>query len=160
MKKRAFTIVELLMASGIFFMILVMGMSIISLITSTLYNGQTESGNRSNLNDVIFYITREIQSAEEIKITDSGKTIEIKQRGCGDLSLTYSFCEHYPTGYLAFGDKRLLDVDFDKSKIEHDGNKITISIAIVKNDTELNQRAKVVSFSVKPRSESVEVEVT
>ena len=42
-KKRAFTLVETLMSSGIFGMIALIGLSVISLMTWTLFSGQIES---------------------------------------------------------------------------------------------------------------------
>ena len=54
MKKKAFTLLEVLFASSIFSMILVIGLSVISMMSSSLYDGQTEETNRSEFNDIIF----------------------------------------------------------------------------------------------------------
>lgn len=95
MKKKAFTLLEVLFASSIFSMILVIGLSVISMMSSSLYDGQTEETNRSEFNDIIFYLTREIQSAEKIKIEDDGKTVMIKQHGTDGYSIRYSLVDDY-----------------------------------------------------------------
>ena len=86
-KKRAYTLIETLMSSGIFAMLAVIGLASVSLITWTLYSGQTENTNRSSLNETVYFLTREIQSAEAIKISDGGKVLEIKERG--DFGICY-----------------------------------------------------------------------
>ena len=100
MKKKAFTLLEVLFASSIFSMILVIGLSVISMMSSSLYDGQTEETNRSEFNDIIFYLTREIQSAEKIKIEDDGKTVKIKQHGTDGYNMRYSWVDDYPAGYM------------------------------------------------------------
>lgn len=150
-KKHAFTIVETLMSAGIFSMIIVMGISIAALITWLLFTGQTEYVNRADLNETIYYITREIQSAESVKISMSGKIIEIKERGSSDYNLRYSLVENYPVDYLAFNDKRLLDIDNDNSRFCTENGMIKIQLSIVKNNIETNQRGKEIEIAVKPR---------
>ena len=150
-KKPAFTLPELLMASGIFGMILAAGMSLIALMTANLYDGQIESTNRTSLNETIFYLTREIQSAEKVVVKDSGKTLEVTQRG-SQRPLRYSICAHYPVGYLAFSDKRQLDVDYEKSMFAVQGNTLLVTLGVLKNNVEPDQRAQVISFHITPRS--------
>lgn len=151
-KKKAFTLIETLISSGIFGAIAVIGISVISLITFTLFSGQIESSNRSNLNETIYYLTREVQSAESIRITDGGKCLEIKERGKSGYNLKYSIVESYPADYLAFKDKRLLDVDADTSDFSFENGILKVELGTVKNHIETNQRQKPIVFTVKPRS--------
>lgn len=154
-KKRAFTLVETLMSSGIFGMIALIGLSVISLMTWTLFSGQIESTNRSSLDETVYYITREIQSAEKIKITDSGKTLQIKERGSSGYNLKYSITEGYPSDYLAFGDRRMIDITADESGFTYENGILEVEIKTVKNNIETNQRRKPFSVSVRPRCECV-----
>ena len=154
-KKRAFTLVETLMSSGIFGMIALIGLSVISLMTWTLFSGQIESTNRSSLDETVYYITREIQSAEKIKITDGGKTLQIKERGSSGYNLKYSITEGYPSGYLAFGDRRMIDIAADESCFTYENGILEVELKTVKNNIETNQRRKPFSVSVRPRCECV-----
>ena len=77
-KKSAYTIIEMLFSSTIFGMLAVIGLSAVTLISWTLFTGQTEGTNRTTLNETVYYITREVQSAEGIRISDGGKCLEIK----------------------------------------------------------------------------------
>ena len=154
-KKRAFTLVETLMSSGIFGMIAVIGLSVISLMTWTLFSGQIESTNRSSLDETVYYITREIQSAEKIKITDGGKTLQIKERGSSGYNLKYSITEGYPSDYLAFGDRRMIDISANESCFTYENGILEVELKTVKNNIETNQRRKPFSVSVRPRCECV-----
>ena len=155
MKKKAFTLLEVLFASSIFSMILVIGLSVSSMMTNSLFDGQIEETNRSELNDIIFYLTREIQSAEKVKITDEGKTVMIKQHGMDGYSLVYSFIDDYPTGQLSFNGKKMIDVDYSESLFRIDGSCIYAEISVLKNSIEPEQRGKKMSFSIMPRSNAV-----
>ena len=152
-KKRAFTLVETLMSSGIFGMIMVMGLSIVTLVTWLLFSGQIESTNRSDLNETMYYMVREIQSAEAVRLTDDGKTIEIKERGSSGYNLKYSMVENYPVDYLAFKDKRLLDIDADNSVFLLENGLVKMKLTIVKNNLETNQQGRQIEIAVKPRCE-------
>ncbi len=151
-KKEAFMLTETLISSGIFSMIALIGISVISLITFTLFSGQTESTNRSNLNETIFYLTREVQSAEGIRITEDGKCLEIKGRGRSGYNLKYSISEGYPSDYLAFNNKRLFDIDAETSRFCFENGLLRIELGTVKNNIEVNQREMPFVVTVKPRS--------
>ena len=155
MKKRAFSLLEVLFASSIFSMILVIGMSVVSMMSESLFDGQKEETNRSEFNDIVFYLTREIQSAEKIKIEDDGKTIKIKQHGTDGYNLEYSFIEHYPTGYMSFNDRKIIDIDYAESLFQIDGNCVNVKISVVKNSIEPGQRGRKMSFKIMPRSNAV-----
>ena len=150
-KKRAFTLIETLLSSGIFSMIMILGLSISTLVTWLLFTGQMESTNRTALNETMYYIVREIQSAEAIRIAEDGKTLEMKERGSSGYHLKYSLIEHYPVDYLAFQDKRLLDIEAENSSFSLDNGTVKIQLSIVKNNLETNQQGKTVEFAVKPR---------
>ena len=103
----------------------------------------------------MYYITREIQSAEKIKITDSGKTLQIKERGSSGYNLKYSITEGYPSDYLAFGDRRMIDIADDESGFTYENGILEVELKTVKNNIETNQRRKPFSVSVRPRCECV-----
>ncbi len=155
MKKKAFTLLEVLFASSIFSMILVIGLSVTSMMSSSLYDGQIEETNRSEFNDIVFYLTREIQSAEKIKIEDDGKTVMIKQHGTDGYNMRYSLVDDYPTGYMSFNDKKIIDIDFDESKFYLDSDCVNVEISVVKNSIVPGQRGKKMSLTIKPRSNAI-----
>lgn len=155
MKKKAFTLLEVLFASSIFSMILVIGLSVTSMMSSSLYDGQIEETNRSEFNDIIFYLTREIQSAEMIKIEDDGKTVMIKQHGTDGYNMRYSLVDAYPTGYMSFNDKKIIDIDYDESKFYLDSDCVNVEISVVKNSIVPGQRGKKMSLKIKPRSNAI-----
>lgn len=155
MKKKAFTLLEVLFASSIFSMILVIGLSVTSMMSSSLYDGQIEETNRSEFNDIVFYLTREIQSAEKIKIEDDGKTVMIKQHGTDGYNMRYSLVNDYPTGYMSFNDKKIIDIDFDESKFYLDSDCVNVEISVVKNSIVPEQRGKKMSLKIKPRSNAI-----
>lgn len=155
MKKKAFTIVETLFSSAVFGMLALIGLSAVALISWTLFTGQTEGTNRTTLNETIYFITREVQSAEGIKISEDGKCLEIKERGSSGYNLKYSIVESYPADYLAFKDKRLLDIDAEDSMFLFEDDLLKLSLDTVKNDVEVNQRKKNFEISILPRSSCV-----
>ena len=136
-------------------MLAVIGLSAVTLISWTLFTGQMEMTNRTNLNETVYFITREVQSAEGIKISDDGKCLEIKERGSSGYNIKYSIVESYPADYLAFKDKRLIDVDADESEFLFEDGLLKVSLGTVKNDTEENQRKKDFELMVLPRSNCV-----
>lgn len=154
-KKKAFTIVETLFSSSVFGMVVVIGLSVISLISWTLYTGQAESTTRTTLSETIYFITREIQSAEGIKITENGKCIEIKENGSSGYNLKYSIVEAYPTDYLAFKNKILVYIDASESEFSFETNLLKLKLATVKNNIEPKQRNNEVEISILPRSNCV-----
>jgi len=154
-KKKAFTIVETLFSSAVFGMLALIGLSAVALISWTLFTGQTEGTNRTTLNETIYFITREVQSAEGIKISEDGKCLEIKERGSSGYNLKYSIVESYPADYLAFKDKRLLDIDAEDSIFLFEDDLLKLSLDTVKNDVEVNQRKKNFEISILPRSSCV-----
>ena len=154
-KKRAFTLVETMFSSAIFGMIAVIGISAVALISWSLFTGQSEATNRSSFNETVYFITREVQSAEGIRITDAGKSLEIKERGSTRYNLKYTITESYPTDYLAFKDKKLLDIEAQKSEFIFEDGILKISLGTVKNDVEVNQREKIFEVSILPRSNCI-----
>ena len=154
-KKSAYTIIEMLFSSTIFGMLAVIGLSAVTLISWTLFTGQTEGTNRTTLNETVYYITREVQSAEGIRISDGGKCLEIKERGSSGYNLKYSIVESYPVDYLAFKDKRLIDIDADESEFLFEDGLLKLNLGTVKNDVEENQRKRDFEISVLPRSNCI-----
>ncbi|NLB80088.1 MAG: hypothetical protein GX800_00390, partial [Clostridiaceae bacterium] len=123
------------------------------------FDSQIESSNRTNLNDTIFYLTREIQSAEGVIISSNGKKMKINQRGSEDYSLGYTITENYPVDYLAFKGKRLINIEYDGSSFSFSSKGIVVTLQIVKNNIELNQSPQEICFEVAPRSESVVLKI-
>ena len=154
-KKKGFTLPEMLLACTMLAVITLSSISVIKMMSGSLFTSQIESDNRVRLSETIFYITREIQSAEGIKISKGGKKLEIKQHGSSEYSLCYEIKEGYPTGELAFKNKRMLDVDFNKSKFETEYGKVTITLSVVENNTDVNQRSKTMILETVPRVEAV-----
>lgn len=153
--KKAFTIAETLLSVGVMSMLAAIGLSVTVMMTSSLYDGQTEETNRSNLSGCIFYLTREIQSAEMIHIFDGGKGLEIKEEGADGYNIQYTFEKGYPTDSFCFGGRRMFDVEYAGSRFERLGNSVKITIKTVKNSTETNQRSTPFELIVSPRNDAV-----
>jgi prepilin-type N-terminal cleavage/methylation domain-containing protein len=157
--KSGFTLVETLIVSSIMGMVLLIGSGIVSAVSSTIYNGQTESSGRISLSDNIYYLTRELQSAEAVTVSADGKLLKIKQRGSSDYSLEYEIKENYPVSYFCFKDKNMFAVDYESSLFAIDGKSISVKLAIFKNNAEPNQMPQITTVYVTPRSETAILEV-
>jgi prepilin-type N-terminal cleavage/methylation domain-containing protein len=157
-RRNAFTLVEVLLASCILAVILMVGLSVMMLCVNTLYDGQIESKNRINLMDNIYFITREIQSAEAIKVSYDGKGLKIKQFGSSDYSLVYSITKKHPTSEFCFKGKKMFDVSYETSNFIVDGNKIKLYLSLYKNDLDLKSVPKIIEFEVTPRSANIMIE--
>lgn len=155
-KKKGFTLIETLMSAGMLSFIVTIGLSILALITWTLYTGQIEGTARSNLNETVYYLTRELQSAESIKISQNGKVLQIKERGRSEYNLQYTIVENYPVDYFAFKGKRLLDVKAEESIFLMESGSVTIKLSVVKNNLDINQTNKKIELTVSPRCEVFE----
>mgnify|MGYP002582307126 CR=1 FL=1 len=155
-KKKGFTLIETLMSAGMLSLIVTIGLSILALITWTLYTGQMEGTARSNLNETVYYLTRELQSAESIKISQNGKVLQIKERGRSEYNLQYTIVENYPVDYFAFKGKRLLDVKAEESIFLMESGSVTIKLSVVKNNLDINQTNKKIELTVSPRCEVFE----
>lgn len=158
MRKKGFTMVEILITSSIMGLIMFLSFSLMWLMTTTLYDGETERHNRSNMTDNIYYITREIQSAEAIKVSADLKTLKIKQRGSSDYSLVYSVVNGIPTGGFYFKSKKMLDLDYAQSKFEIDEKTVVITLAVYKNNLDFNAKPQIMKLEVVPRSNEVSME--
>lgn len=154
-KKKGFTLPEMLLACTMLAVITLSSISVIAMMSGSLFTSQIESENRLSLSETVFYLTREIQSAEGVKISSSGKKLEIKQHGSSGYNLCYEIKEGYPTGELAFKDKKMLDVDFIESKFETTDGKVTITLSILENSTDVNQRGRSMVIEAVPRAEAV-----
>lgn len=154
-KKRGFTMPEMLLACTILAVITLSAVSVMGMMTGSLFTSQIESENRTSLSETVFYLTREIQSAEGVRISDAGKKLEIKEGGSGEFNLCYEIKDEYPAGILAFKDKRMLDVNFADSNFEAVDGKVMITLSVVKNNTDVNQRGKPVVIEAVPRAEAV-----
>ena len=129
MRKKAFTLIETLIASLILSMIGIICVSQIQLMSYTLYDSQKESSDRSSLNEFIFYITREIESAERLKVSADSKTLKIQETGYDDFNLVYSVNEGYPKDELLLNGTKILDIDYENSSFLKDGSMVIISVS-------------------------------
>lgn len=154
-KKKGFTLPEMLLACTMLAVITLSSISVIAMMSGSLFTSQIESENRLSLSETVFYLTREIQSAEGVKISESGKKLEIKEHGSGEYNLCYEIKEDYPAGELAFKGKKMLDVDFTDSKFESADGKVMVTLSVVKNNTDVNQRGKPMIIEAVPRAEAV-----
>ena len=152
-KKRGFTLVETLFAFTILGMVAAIGLSAMSGISTILYEGQTESRNRRILSDNIFYITREIQSAEAVMLSADGKVMKIKQHGSGGFTLEYEIRDGSPTGTFNFKGKKMFDVDYEQSCFLCENERICLKLAVYKNNLSYNQTPQVYTLEVAPRTE-------
>lgn len=157
MKKRAFTVIELLLATTVFSFVFLIGFSQVYLMSETLYTTQTENTNRDSLSEVVFFLTREIQSAEKIKI--SQKKLEICESGNEEYNLCYEFVDGYPTDSLNFKGKKMIDVKSDACGFSKSGNDVVVKIATVKNSVDVNQTPKVMEIRITPRQSNISWEV-
>lgn len=158
-RKKGFTLIEVLVAGSIMSMAVMAGISIMVLCSSTLFAGQLETGNRAKLYDNIYYITREVQSAEGIRVSSDGKKLQIKQIGSSGYNLEYSIQNRTPTAELRFNDKKILDVVYEKCRFSIEGNSIKLDLALYKNNLDFNQIPEIVSFEITPRSHDTILEV-
>lgn len=159
MRKTGFTLVEMLIASSIISMVCLIGISIISTVSTTIYSGQTEMSGRISLSDNVYFLTRELQSAEAVLVSADGKRIKIKQRGSSDYSLEYEIKNEYPVGYFTFKGKSMFAVDYESSVFVIDEKSISVELALLKDSITPNQMPQITSFYVTPRSETVVLEV-
>ena len=157
--RKGFTLVETLIASSIISMVLLVGIGIINAVSTTIYSGQTEMSGRISLSDNVYYLTRELQSAEAVLVSADGKRVKIKQRGSSGYSLEYEIKDEYPVGCFTFKDKKMFAVDYESSYFEIDGKGISIGLEILKDRVTPNQIPQITRFYVTPRSETIILEV-
>ena len=157
--KKAFTLIEILIAFGIMSMILIAGITVMQMMTQTLYDGQTESRNRINLTDNIYYMTREIQSAESVQVSADCKVLKIKQRGSSGYGMEYSIINGAPVGSLDFNSKPMLHLNYEQSKFELSGNMVKVTLAIYKTNLDYKAKSKIIIFEASPRNNGTNLEV-
>lgn len=154
-KKNGFTLPEMLFACTMLAVITLSSVLAIKVTSHLLFTGQTETENRTNLSETLFYLTREIQSAEVVRISKSGKKLEIKLHGSSRYNICYEIKSGYPNGALYFKEKRLLDINYESSKFEITGGRIMITFSVVNNNTDVNSRGKNMITEAVPRTEAV-----
>ena len=57
--------------------------------------------------------------------------------------------------YLAFKDKRLIDIEADESIFSFEDDMLKLSLGTVKNDVETDQRQNKFEISILPRSDCI-----
>ncbi|MDD4700531.1 MAG: hypothetical protein PHV07_09845 [Oscillospiraceae bacterium] len=158
MKRKAFTLPEILISGCIMTFVMLIGIGIMGAVSKTVFNGQTESKNRISFSDNIYYLSREIQSAEKIKISYDKKILQIKQQGSSNY-LKYEIKNDTPTSFLSFQGKKMFNVDYDKSSFDKNGMSVIVTLSVLKNDRESKQTPQPEVVHITPRSGNSIVEV-
>lgn len=144
MKKKAFTLTEVLVSSFSVSLILIICLALMRTSSVTLTGEFINADNRRAVEENVSYITREIQSAEKMSIENSGKVLRIRKVGTsqGDdgntYTIKYEIKDGYPCGglYITSGggtEKKLMDVDYENSKFT--SNKDSMEIGFTSNET-------------------------
>lgn len=121
--KAAFTITEVLVATISISLIITMCCAMMSTMSSTVVSEYNNVDNRDALYSNLSYITREIQSAEAVKLSNGGKKISIRQKGTDfdEYTVNYEIKDGEPFGGLYIsgrsgGDgKKIMDLDYTGS---------------------------------------------
>lgn len=151
MKRAGFTLPEVLVSTSIIGIILLCSISLMALVSSALFDSQTEARNRSNLADNVYYITREIQSADSVKLSADNKTLWIRQRGTSAYTLVYTIKDGIPTGSFCFQDQKMMDVDYQQSTFQVMDETLQIVLAVYKTDLEYGGEPKRIVMNIMPR---------
>ena len=158
MKRKAFTLPEILISGCIMAFVMLIGIGIMGAVSKTVFSGQTESKNRISFSDNIYYLSREIQSAEKIKISYDKKILQIKQQGSSNY-LKYEIKNDNPVSSFCFQNKKMFDVDYEKSNFDKNGISVIVTIATLKNDKENKQTPQTEVIHITPRCGGSIVEV-
>lgn len=151
--KKGFTIIELIISIAVSCSVVAVILSVSYIITHTLYTGQISMQSRSDISYYMFYLTREIQSAEKIKISD--KRLQIMQAGDSDYTLDYKIVENGEFDELVLNNKKIAVINYDESIFSEDDGIIKINLAVLDNNVDYNGIERMVTFSVSPRTENV-----
>lgn len=151
--KKGFTIIELIISIAVSCSVVAVILSVSYIITHTLYTGQISMQSRSDISYYMFYLTREIQSAEKIKISD--KRLQIMQAGDSDYTLDYKIVENSEFDELVLNNKKIAVINYDESIFSEDDGIIKINLAVLDNNVDYNGIERMVTFSVSPRTENV-----
>ena len=147
MKKKAFTLTEVLVSSLSVSLIMIICLALMRTSSLTLTGEFINSDNRRAIEENVSYITREIQSAEKMSIEDNGKVLRIRKVGTSEgdtgassdrYTIKYEIKDGDPCGglYITSGggsEKKLMDVDYENSNFS--GNKDSIDINFTSDET-------------------------
>lgn len=154
--KRGFTIIELIISLAVFGSVLAIILSVTYAMAHTLYTGQIEMQSRSDVSYYMFYLTREIQSAEKIKVSD--KRLQIMQAGDSYYTLDYKLNEKGEFDELVLNGKKIAVINYDDSNFSKNANLIKIKLAVLENNVDYNGNQRIITFSASPRADNVIVE--
>ena len=118
--KSAFTIVEVLVATISISLIISLCCAMMATMSNTVVSEYNNVDNRDSLYDNLSYITREIQSAEAVKLSNGGKKISIRQKGTDfdEYTVNYEIKDGEPFGGLYISGKsggegkKIMDLDY------------------------------------------------
>ena len=135
--KRAFTLTEVLIAMTSVSMIIMLCYAMLSTTSKTIVSEYNNVDNRDALYSNINYITREIQSAEAIKVMNNGKELHIRQVGTDsdDYTIRYEIREGNPFGALYISNtdgsnsSKLMDIVYETSKFDANSGREEIGFS-------------------------------
>lgn len=156
MYNKGFTLMETIISLVILAAITLIIMPLTYETTHMVYTSQIEVQERNDISYYIFYLTREIQSAEKIKISD--KELQIMQTGDNDYTLKYCIKENGEFDELYLNDKKLAVVDYDKCFFKTNDKCITVALAVPENNIDYGSIQRMITFSVFPRKDKVIVQ--
>ena len=121
--KVAFTVSEVLVATVSISLIITMCCAMMSTMSGTVLSEYNNVDNRDSMYSNLNYITREIQSAEAVKISSGGKKISIRQKGTDfdEYTVNYEIKDGEPFGGLyisgrsGVSDKKVMDLEYEGS---------------------------------------------
>lgn len=135
--KRAFTLTEVLIAMTSVSMIIMLCYAMLSTTSKTIVSEYNNVDNRDALYSNINYITREIQSAEAIKVMNNGKELHIRQVGTDsdDYTIRYEIRDGNPFGALYISNtdgsnsSKLMDLVYETSKFDANSGREEIGFS-------------------------------
>lgn len=155
-KKHAFTLAELTIVMIVIPMMILSAVSLLLAASDFAYTTQVESSNIHGTYDNIYCITREIQSAEYISVSDNGKKLEVRQKGMADIDI-YEIKENEAGGHLEYNNQDILYINSSQSSFRVDGRNIKITLSVISDDIIHRQNQKNIEFTVVPRSDDAVV---
>lgn len=162
-RKHGFTISEMLVVMSIITVIIGAAVVLARSTGHGLYTGQVEMSNRTKLEDNIYYLAKDIESAKEIGISDDYKTLKIRQ----EIDAVNDTDDNYPSVYTMendafnYNDSKMFDlnVDADTSTFELDVTAwqpvIRLKLYLKNNDIDTDQSSKLIEYEFMTKNENV-----
>ena len=113
MKNKGFTLIEVLFVMVLLSFVLILSFNLLKLNSSYVYKGAKGYIDRVNYVDLLYNLTKEIQSSDELNISSDGKRLVLTRRGDVDEHI-YEITDNY----LAYDGENILNIKGDGSKFE------------------------------------------